>query len=135
MDSNNQQALDVLREYSGKEFGWDGRTDCCAFAGDLLKALHGRDFMEDFCYSNKAEAFEVMREHGGLVEAVSSVLGKPKKLNTEELQNGDVLAGLNSDDEWTVGVYFHGRMMVKTKTSIMDWPPTHAQYMWRPCNG
>jgi Domain of unknown function (DUF6950) len=120
----------VLLEWSDTKFSYNGRGDCCAFAGEVVRAIHGYDPMDTFTYTTKASAIEAIRARGGLVEAVTATLGPP--LPVEGAEDGDVLAAMQEDGEWIVGVALGGRMAVKTKKSLMDWPLEFALHRWRP---
>ncbi len=126
------EAWRVLQEYAKKPFDWNGMGDCCAFANELVKVFHDLDIMEPFIYKNKAEALQAIREHGDLVGAITSVMGDPRPVKPEDLRTGDVLIAKQVDGTWIPGIYLMGRMVVRTKEGIMDWPIEFAQHYWRP---
>lgn len=119
----------VLREYSDRRFSWGGQADCCVFACAVVEAIHGHNPMEGkFDYTNKAEALNAISEHGNLVDICIAHLGQP--LPVEGAKDGDILAALQEDGTWIVGVAIGERMAVKTKISLMDWPLHYAQHRW-----
>lgn len=136
VDTSGQEKAEaiweVLNKYQSMPFGWDGTSDCCALAGDLVKAIHGHDYMSEFQYANKAEALRAIREHGTLVDAITSVMGNPRPACLVELKTGDVLIAEQEDGTWIPGIYLMGRMVVRSKSGIMDWPVEFAVHMWRP---
>ena len=119
----------VLLHFSNTKFSYNGMADCCVFAGEIVKAIHGYNPMASFNYTNKAEAIRAIRKSGDLVQAVTEILGEP--LTVEGAEDGDILVAMQTDGEWIVGVALDGRMAVKTKASLMDWPLEFAEYRWR----
>lgn len=131
-DEKAKAAWEVMQHYANLPFAWDGVADCCAFAGELVKVFHGEDYMARFQYKNKAEALRAIKEHGNLVDAITSVMGEPRPVIPEELEVGDVLIAEQTDGTWIPGIFIMGRMVVRTAEGIMDWPVQYAQHAWRP---
>lgn len=127
-----QQVVEILTEYLRKPFNYSGQADCCIFAGKLIEACGGKNYMESFSYTNKAEALRAIREHGTLVEAICSVMGEPQKVVSQKLEVGDLLIAKQQDGTWIPGVYLFGVMVVRTKGGYTDWPIEYASFMWRP---
>ena len=121
---------EVLRQYSEIKFSYGGISDCCAFAGAVVEAVHGFNPMDDFEYTNRKEAEDIIKKHGSLLAAVAAKLGKP--LPVEGAEEGDVLIALQQDGSWIVGAVVGDRMAVKTSQGLTDWPLHFAAYRWRP---
>lgn len=132
MSTQIQDVVSVFRKYDGLPFAWDGTADCCTFAAELLQATHGVDYLAEFHYSNKAEAFKAILEHGDLYDAICSVFGPSSEVDPADVQLGDLLLTKQKDGTWIPGVVFSDRQAVRTETGIMDWPVEYAQHMWRP---
>lgn len=66
----------ILAEYEGAEFRW-GQLDCCLFAADVLKAIHGEDYARFWRgrYKTRVGALRHIAKHGSLEGLVSSVFG------------------------------------------------------------
>lgn len=125
-----KSVMQVLTEFSDMKFSYNGKSDCCAFAGEIVRAIHGYNPMDNFIYTTKAEATNEIRKAGDLLKSAIRLLGRP--LPVEGAEDGDVLVALQTTGEWIVGVALGGRMAVKTGQSLMDWPLEFAQHRWRP---
>lgn len=66
----------ILARYQDAEFKW-GELDCCLFAADVLKELHGVDYAATWRgrYSSCFGALRMIARHGSLAGLVSSVFG------------------------------------------------------------
>jgi len=132
MNEKQKQAWNLLQTYAERPFDWKGQADCCAFANEVMEVFHGKDFMAEFIYANKAEAIREIRKHGDLVGAITHVMGPPMDADPSEMRDGDVLVAKQEDGEWIAGFCFLGVMVVKNKNGVIDWPLEAAIYMWRP---
>jgi len=125
-------AWQALQEFDEKPFDWNGSADCCALANKILGIFHGKDFLSEFIYSNKAEALREIKKYGDLLGAVTHALGPPQDADPSEMQNADILLAMQESGEWIVGFYFLGCMCVPGRDGVINWPPEAAVHMWRP---
>jgi len=118
----------LLLEWSRRPFSYG--YDCCQFAGAVLEHVKGYNPMDVFDYSNEVGAAKAIAKYGNLVDATTAILGAPlpKECPIEEY---DVVACLQEDGTWLVGIVIGDRVAVKTKASIMDWPLEYIGYRWR----
>lgn len=125
--------LAAINEFSLMSFDWGGERDCCVFVSRLIQEIHGFSPIENFDYKSKSAALFVIRQHGNLVETISSVLG-PARLceDFSKVKEGDLLAVQQTDGSWIPGVSFMGRLVVRTPEGVTDWPLDYATYFWRP---
>jgi hypothetical protein len=119
---------EVLREFE-RPFAYDGKSDCCAFAGALVEAIRGVNPMDRFDYDNKFGCYKNVPRNGTLLDAVTEALGTPM-IEVEGVEDGDVLAVQQKDGTWVIGTALWNRMAVKTPQSIMDWPIEYASHRW-----
>ena len=109
---------EVVDDFSSKNFDYGG-TDCCQFAGEMVRALTGSNPMDRFAYETEADAQKLIKSFGSLNLAVQHVLGKPV---CAPYKTGDVCVYQMTNGEQIAGVIFKGRAVVKTKTGLTDWP-------------
>lgn len=81
-----------FNRYRARSFQW-GRTDCCTFAADCVRAMTGQDPMRGFRtqYRSKTAAARALRHIGAgtLLATLQSVFGDP--VGALSAQRGDVL--------------------------------------------
>jgi len=87
-------SLDVLyakiEEWRTRPFAY-GSVDCCQFPADVVLALTGVDFREQFpTYATQEEAAAILATHGGMVGLLTSVLGEP--VHVSRAKRGGVIA-------------------------------------------
>lgn len=119
----------VLSRYHDAEFKW-GRLDCCLFAADVLKALHGVDYAEQWRgkYSSYFGALRMIAPHGSLAGLVSSVFGdmKPPLL----ARRGDlVIAAMPEGD--AVGIADGDGAMFMAEKGLVRVPLKLCKGAWR----
>ena len=73
-----QQILLALCNWERQPFEY-GVADCCRFTIFMVKELTGKDYSDQFDWSNEVEAEEIIKEKGGLLQVIESVLGQPSK--------------------------------------------------------
>lgn len=81
----------VVDEAQRRPFAW-GHFDCCTFASDAAQAVSGVDRMGGLRrrYRDMRSALRLVRDLGGLMNAVKQALGEP--LATPKLaQRGDIV--------------------------------------------
>ncbi len=76
---------DLVHEYPARRIDYK-RADCARFAAYIVERLTG-DNPIPWAYSSQKEAEAILAEHGGLVRAVSAVMGKLRP--TKVLEPGD----------------------------------------------
>ena len=78
---------DFLAERQQWPFEWN-KNDCCSFGIAAVEAITGVCIWP-VTWTDQREALEVIKEAGGLVAAITSVLGPPSQ-NFAVAQRGDV---------------------------------------------
>lgn len=79
-----------VEEWRFRSFDW-AASDCCQFAAEVVLALTGIDYREQFPrYESRQEAEEILTGLGGVPALVTSVLGEAK--HSAFAQRGDVVA-------------------------------------------
>ena len=117
------QLAQFLTEREGMPFAW-GTNDCVTFAADWVRLATGRDVFTAEHDSALSAAREI-EKRGGLLKAVTAVLGEP----TEGAQRGDVaLIDMEGRDALGVGqgIYVagpgeHGLMLVDRDQIKASW--------------
>lgn len=86
MDSRTIQVLEFFAQ--PRDFVW-GKTDCCLWVADILKALHGVDYAENLrgTYSSRRDfaALLIKEEKKNLLELLIPILGIPVKGSSAKL--------------------------------------------------
>ena len=116
---------DIIRKYSKRPFRYG--ADCCQFVGECLEARHGYNPMQAFSYKNKREANKIISSYGTLADAVTAVLGAP----VDEGKEGDVVLFTQANGTQVTGILYRGRIIARTPSGLMDFPPDWAQHFWR----
>lgn len=86
--------------------------------------------MDVFDYTSEIGAAKAIGKYGNLVDATTAILGPPVDADIP-IEEYDVAACLMEDGEWIIGIVIGGRVAVKTKVSIMDWPLEYIRHRWR----
>lgn len=82
-----ERLAEHLRRNADAPFGW-GVNDCCRFAAGAVAAITGCEVLP-LTWANRAEAVQALRQLGGLVQAVDSVL--PRLPSPAHAWRGDVV--------------------------------------------
>lgn len=115
---------DILLKYSSKPFRYG--DDCCAFVGDCLKQMTGKNPAEGLRYKTKAEADAIIEKHGSLEAAISFYLGSPY----DGIKDGDVCLLPTNDGDVAAGIVFNGRIVARVARGLMDYPLDRAIKVW-----
>ena len=116
---------EVIDEWAERPFSYG--QDCCQFAGAVIEAITGRNPMDRFTYRNEAEALAIIAEHGSLFDAMQATLGEPYD---GPFKDGDVTVHNMLNGQQIAGAVYCGESIVKTKTSVMNWPIEWAKAVW-----
>lgn len=67
----------IMSRYEPAEFRY-GAMDCCLFVMNVIRDVTGVDYAEPWrgSYSNELGAFRIIKKHGGLVNLLSTALGR-----------------------------------------------------------
>lgn len=69
-------------------FAW-GSNDCCAFCADAIEAITGTRVLAVDWQPDEASAMAAIEAAGGLVTAITALLGRPGQ-NWKEARRGDI---------------------------------------------
>lgn len=85
------ETIEARREFPFRWGGYAGANDCCTFVAACIEAMTGRDLGPVLLaeYSDEDTANAYIARAGGLQAAITSHLGKPKKLSY--MSRGDVV--------------------------------------------
>lgn len=120
------QVRKVIEEWQHKAFSYNG-ADCCRFAAACVLAMTGRDPMAGMQYHNERAAVRIVRSFGSLHNAVCSVMGEP----SNRYEQGDVTIQTMAGGE-IVGILYQGQSVVRTKTSLVNFPMARISASWTP---
>ena len=115
----------VIEHWQGLPFEW-GTLDCCQFVGSCIESVTGENAAEFYDYDGEAEAQALIEEAGDLVALVSQTLGDPVERAPQE--NDVVLVNDGSQD--ILGFVWAGRVILRTKGGLVDWPLDRARNVW-----
>ena len=109
-------------------FAW-GTADCVNFAAACVHAVTGADVLWPFRggWSSALGAERILRRRGGLVPAVSSVLG-PGQQGSALIQRGDVLL-VGIERPW-LAVCDGPRWWAPTRAGLVSGPAAAAGVFW-----
>lgn len=69
----------AFNSWKRRQFNY-GDADCCSFVAHVASELTGRDYRSFITYSNEAEAYGIIKAHGGfeaLMDSVFTHQGEP----------------------------------------------------------
>ena len=112
---------DVIRDYSSRPFQYG--DDCCQFVNDVVRSLTGKHLASAFRYKDEKTANAILDKHGGLEGLLTHVLGEP-------VNEGRVCLSRMSDGRDIAGVVWRDRIVVRTMTSLVDWPLSRGRLFW-----
>lgn len=105
-----------------------GTWDCCIFSIEAVKALTGATLWR-VTWTNEAEALQAIADAGGLVQALSSALGRPSQ-NWAEARRGDLV--LVDQQPVAVPMLCLGATLCGPSPERMEFKPLHdARLVWR----
>lgn len=117
--------LDAIDQHAGP-FEW-GTRDCVTFAAAVVRGIRGTKIATTWRSETEANAEIVSR--GGLVRAVSSVLGRPYRVTRGTPRDGDiVLSSINGFamlSAWVrdkpIGMTAHGVTSLRRDCARLGW--------------
>lgn len=115
--------IDVLNKYSGRPFHYG--ADCCQFAGEVVESFTGQNPMAGFFYSNKREAYKIIKGMGGLEAAITQTLGDPY----DGSKDGDVCL-IDTDLGPAAAVVFRGAIVAREQGGLIRYPLDAAIKVW-----
>ena len=126
-----QQILLALCNWERQPFQY-GVADCCRFTIFMVKELTGKDYSNQFDWSNEAEAEEIIKEKGGLLQVIESVLGQPSKGVSDgspclvKMPLASALMGVQLGRD-VVCLTQNGLARVPSRYTIAGWDLCHKQ--------
>lgn len=112
-------------------FEW-GKNDCCLWTADVVHALTGVDYAEQFrgAYDTEEQAYMIMDLLGEptIKETVTVLLGEP--ININFVQRGDVVMGI-FDGAQTLGICIGAKVAFKTLNGLIQLPLAKCDCAWR----
>lgn len=114
---------DVIHKYQALPFRYG--NDCCAFVGDCLAELTGKN--PNYDYSTEAEAEALIEKHGGLEGAITSVLGPPI---ADTPRDGDVVL-IDNGARQVAGIVYRNRLVCRVASGLVDLDLERAKRVWR----
>lgn len=115
----------VIDKYAGMPF--DYRSDCCRFAAECVEMVTGKNPIAELSYSTEREAYRIIKQYGGLREAVTHYLGEP---SDGEGKDGDVCLIDASNNREALGVIYRDRVVARVESGLMDYPVSRAKTLW-----
>lgn len=117
----------VITEHMHTPFVW-GQSDCCMFVAKCLDAMKDTGYVSwiGAQYSDEASALRFIARHGGLKEAVTSILGdsvegRPLRGNAVLFDGGDGLALGICDGSDIVAMGPEGIKRVPKSAALAVW--------------
>lgn len=111
-------------------FAW-GKNDCVMYCANAIRAITGEDPLSGFvdAWSTEDEALAVLDARGGLLAAVSGVLGPPMD-NVALAQRGDI-ALVELPDMDFLALHLGDRLVAPTKDrGLVQIKSVHAKRAW-----
>lgn len=97
--------LSALNEWGRQKFDY-GLVDCCQFTAFIAYKMTGIDYSKGFVYDSKKQAYQIISEHGDLIDLFCHILGyKPNGAINDgdpciiELEGLGQVAGVKYGDE------------------------------------
>lgn len=109
--------LSVLTEIANQPFQY-GRVDCFQIAARVAEAITGKRPGLNFEYDTEAQANDLIHQHGGAVDFISSFVGKPVK-DRSALRDGDAALVSLPNHPPVLGVILDRSVYVKTKEALI----------------
>lgn len=125
MNSDDQKFQAAFRKFGHIEFNY-GCMDCCVFVAQVLKEVTGKDYMEQFNYSNQREAHKIIAQHGGFLPLVESVLGP--SINSPG--HCSPVVCWDETNKWFMGIHINNLVVCKTKFGLNQVAADTIQRSW-----
>lgn len=115
---------EVLIKYVDRPFTYG--DDCCTFVGACVESVTGKNPMDNFHYSNRREADQIIDTYGSLEAAITATLGEPY----DGCKDGDVCTLDANDGTEAAGVIYRERVVARVANGLMDYPLERAKRVW-----
>jgi hypothetical protein len=122
------RVLQALNKWQRRDFDY-GDSDCCQFAGFVVKELTGKDYLADFDYTSEDEANQIIKSNGDLEATVSSVLGK-SITDINSLPDGSPVL-LDLPEGSAMGIKFGNYAVGLVKKGMTKIPNQHISVGWQ----
>lgn len=123
---------DCIKEYRNKTFSY-GKSDCCLFSADVIKAITNVDVMADIRgkYTTEIEAQKKIKIAGGLEQLLVNIAKKYELSNIEinKAKRGDLIF-FDYEDEQFVGICIGEKIISMSKIGVAFISMKHALIAW-----
>lgn len=126
--SRKADTLSALNDWKRREFAY-GDADCCQFISFFIERFSGNNYAAQFDYASEAEAYELINQHGTLVDFLKHVLGTP----SEHIEDGDpVVCRLPIVGDFA-GVKLGNKVVCLTEKGFTQVSETTIVCGWHQC--
>lgn len=123
----SQQLADAIERWreTPREFG---RTDCCQFVGDVVLAITGTDFRDQFpAYTDQAGAMAILEAYGGMVAMLTTIWGDPEHVSRARI--GDVVVH-DGPEGMSCGICTGVYTATMAEKGLTFWPTLDGVAAW-----
>lgn len=120
--------MSTVHCWQNATFGY-GQNDCAHFAADVIRALTETDVSDQFApfYSSEGSAAELLAKRGGIVAAVSEILGDPVGCITAK--RGDIVA-VKGPQGFALGTVIGTHAVALTTEGLRPFSMGYWQTCW-----
>jgi hypothetical protein len=126
----SEVVVEYLTEQAQTPFAW-GTADCVQFAAGMVERLTGTNPASGHTYATEAEAQEILKRSGGLVELVTAALGPKQRLRARSLpENGDIVLTTYQSTGALLGIAYQQHALFRRSDLVGLIPVSLEQCLW-----
>jgi hypothetical protein len=124
--------INALNKWEKRAFDY-GDSDCCQFAGFIVRELTGKDYLAPFSYGSEEDAYSIIEKHGDLVSTASTVLGDPET-DITNLDDGSPVVVSLSEGIQIMGIKLGDLAVCISKNGMVQIPHQFILSGWKLCH-